>query len=223
MVPGDRDIAAVPPSTTYPVVSSASTPDRRKWRLIAGLLFRDGCFGASVSVLTGLADAGDEIAGQLLAGLLAQADRLPHLRRRARGGDVAAIRHLAALAAEYGWEDELRGLAALDVYAACALASLWCQRGRLEDALPLLRSRSDAGDFPAQVRLASLLAEQNRTLELRQRAFAGDWPCALQLVEKLYQAGQPAQAIAVLRCAAGDARSTIAAPQRTPVDGQPQE
>jgi hypothetical protein len=193
----------VPDNGNVGPVGAGPASDPRKWRLIASLLFRDGCFGAAVSVLSGLADAGDDMAGELLAGLLAQTSRLQLLRRRAYGGDAAATRHLAALAADYGWPDELERLADRDVYAACALASLWSRSGRIEDALRLMRQLSDAGSFPSQVRLATLLAEHGRMAELSRRALAGDWQCALVLVEQFYRRDQPEQALAVLRLATG--------------------
>ena len=188
--------------------------DGHKWRLVAGLLAQDGYASVAISVLSALACSGDAIASQLLAGLLAQDGQLAQLRQRMRHGDVPATRQLAALASENGWEDELRELSSIDVYACCALARRLAARGHVEEALELVRPWADSQDLPAQVFLAALLARHGRTVELRERSARGDWECTMRLVEQLSVQGHPDQAAAHLRCAVAMRAAAVAANER---------
>lgn len=54
------------------------------------------------------------------------------------------------------------------------LVRLLVEKGRVEEAIAVLRPQAGNGDFLAAGRLADLLIEQGRVEELRQRAAAGD-------------------------------------------------
>jgi hypothetical protein len=56
-------------------------------------------------------------------------------------------------------------------------------KGRVDEAITILRIRADAGDRHAAGRLADLLAEQGRVNELRTRAEAGDEDAAYWLAD----------------------------------------
>ncbi|WP_203788294.1 tetratricopeptide repeat protein [Paractinoplanes rishiriensis] len=96
-------------------------------------------------------------------------------RRLARTGHSHARWRLAALLAEDGQLDELRERAvAGDRYAARRHAALLVDRGRVDDAIEVLRAEVDAGNRPAARQLFAVLAEFGRFDELKVLANAGD-------------------------------------------------
>jgi hypothetical protein len=200
-------VARVASPAPGPALPPSGSSPARAWRLVAALLLLDGHLGEAESVLAALADSGDSLASHMLAGALARTGRLSSLRRRVRAGDSAAIRHLAAIAAERGWICELRALAATETHARRLLASALAARGEIDDALVLLRSLADAGDPVARTQLAPLLARHGRIDELRMRSAGGDWDCTLRLVDVLCASGRAAEAGAVLRAASMGGRT----------------
>jgi hypothetical protein len=176
------------------------TDDGYRWRVVAALMFGDGSVGEAEAVLAALAGSGDQRAARLLAGMLAQTDRLVSLRIRAHHGDQAALEVLAGIAADRGWIDELWILAEGDPHVTGLLAAALADRGDVDAALAVLRPLAEIGEPAARVRLASLLA-QHRPAELAVRAAAGDWDCVLRLVDRLTAVGRSAEAMALLRAA----------------------
>jgi hypothetical protein len=177
-----------------------ATDDGYRWRVVAALLFRDGSIGEAEAVLAALAAGGDHRAARLLAGMLAQTDRLVSLRTRAHHGDRAALEVLAGIAADRAWIDELWILADVDPHATVLLAAALADRGDVDAALAVLRPLAETGEPAALVRLASLLA-RHRPAELAVRAATGDWDCVLRLVDRLAAVGRSAEAMALLRAA----------------------
>jgi hypothetical protein len=185
---------------TAPTAPPSVTDDWYRWRVVAALLFGDGSIGEAEAVLTALAQGGDHRAARLLAGMLAQTDRIMSLRARARTGDRAAHEVLAGITADRGWLAELWILAEDDPYATGLLAAALADRGDVDAALAVLRPLAETGDRVARVRLASLLA-RFRPAELAARAAGGDWDCVLRQVDRLVADGRPAEATALLRVA----------------------
>jgi hypothetical protein len=185
---------------TAPTAPPGVTDDWYRWRIVAALLFRDGSVGEAEAVLDALARGGDHRATRLLAGMLAQTDRIMSLRARARTGDRAAHEVLAGITADRGWLDELWILADDDPQATGLLAAALAEHGDADAAVAVLRPLADMGDRSARIRLASLLA-RFRPAELAARAAGGDWDCVLRQVDRLGADGRPAEAMALLRAA----------------------
>jgi hypothetical protein len=157
------------------------------------------------------ADAGDTVAAEYLAGLLAGRGDLEELRARTDAGDEPAAEQLAQLLADRGDLDGLRARTdAGDAYAAGQLAHLLAGRGDLEE----LRARADAGDEQAAGPLAQLLADRGDLEELRARAYAGDAYAAGQLAQLLADRGDLEEAIQILRAPADAGNGLAARPAR---------
>lgn len=58
------------------------------------------------------------------------------------------------------------------------------REGRVDEALSMLRTRADQGDWDAGHSLAEMLYRKGRMDELRARADRGDWYAASRLAEK---------------------------------------
>ena len=67
------------------------------------------------------------------------------------------------------------------------LVDLLVDQSRIDEAIAVLRSPADTGDWFAAVRLAHMLADHGHVTELRQRARAGDMPAASRLAAMLAQ------------------------------------
>jgi hypothetical protein len=88
--------------------------------------------------------------------------------------------------AERGQDDELRRRAAAgDQHARQQLASWLADRGRMSEAIELIRPLAEAGDGIADRWLARWLAEDDAAPELRQRAAAGSYPALIELADWL--------------------------------------
>ena len=70
------------------------------------------------------------------------------------------------------------------------LAGLLEERGDLDEAAQVLRARADAGDKPAAISLAYLLAKRGDLDELRARTDAGDEEAAGLLPRVLIEQGR---------------------------------
>ncbi|MEU8120625.1 hypothetical protein AB0C21_18105 [Spirillospora sp. NPDC049024] len=120
------------------------------------------------------------------------------LRTRLRPGDahspVDARSRVDGLAAEHVERDDssaalalLRDYGIADAAAAAQVADLLLARDRVDDAIAVLRDCSESAESPAERALAArsltyLLADHDRTDELRERARAGDPDAAERMV-----------------------------------------
>ena len=110
-------------------------------------------------------------------------------------GNYNVVRELADLLARRDDLDGLRALAnAGDRYAV----SLLTKRGDPDGAEQILRSRVNAGDEDAAVRLAGLLADRRHLDEaeqiLRAQANVGDWRAGGPLADLLIKQGRSEEA-----------------------------
>ena len=157
------------------------------------------------------AEAGDWLAADRLADLLAKQDRVDEaidvLRVFADAGDSVAAGRLTELLVRRGSMDELRTRAdAGDWVATGQLVELLIRRGSIDE----LRRRANAGDMLASGWLVDLEHGQLHVEKLRARADAGDRLAAGHLAELLVEQGRVDEAIDVLRAYA-DAGDTLAA------------
>lgn len=156
--------------------SSESVLSEAQVRRYASMLIDAGDLDGAIEFLEACEQAHAESAEDILADVLANHGRVDQLRGRARSGEWAANHRLAQLFAAQDQQDELQ--AAIDdgnTFAAWAMADLLVARGRLDEALDLLRNLSDEGDELATIHLNEILAAHGRTDELEQRAANDQW------------------------------------------------
>ncbi|WP_121160096.1 T3SS (YopN, CesT) and YbjN peptide-binding chaperone 1 [Micromonospora pisi] len=122
--------------------------------------------------LRDLADSGESRAGRILADLLADRGRTEELRIRAENGNGHAAARLAALLREQGHTDDAEHFWRLaadqgEPAARTELASLLVGKGRVEEAIDLLREEME-DDWRAVGLLLALLTEAGRVDEAVQ-------------------------------------------------------
>ncbi|WP_336217053.1 tetratricopeptide repeat protein [Nonomuraea sp. LPB2021202275-12-8] len=137
------------------------------------------------------ADAGDPAASQRLAEILVDCGISDDLRIRERNGDLTAAERLVERLMDRGciWEICTRADQG-QVFAAEALADLYLAWGEVD----LLMSRAEAGDRPAQLRLAKRRRDEDHAevaaaelAELRAAVDDGKSEAALQLCGLLFE------------------------------------
>ena len=157
---------------------------------LAELLAKQEQSNEAITTLQPFADAGDTEASNMLAELLAEQGLVDDLRNRSRAGDVYTTHILAELLKENGNIDE-----AIDVLRQVANSTLtdrdawivWKFDYLLADyeRTDELRARADAGDASAGRILAKLLERQGCIAELRKEVHAGTPGAASVLVNWL--------------------------------------
>ncbi|MBV8993507.1 MAG: hypothetical protein JO287_07370 [Pseudonocardiales bacterium] len=99
---------------------------------------------------------------------LAQNDQVGELRKLAAAGDQHARRQLASWLSDRGW-----------------CGDPWSDKGKMAEAIEVIRPVADAGDDVAEMWLARWLADCDRLDELRERADSGGYYAVRELARRL--------------------------------------
>ena len=135
--------------------------------------------------------------GKIFYSLLARQGRVDELQVYA-DQDPEAAQVIAKLLAGQGRFDELRAQAKRNEHAACEMA-MHPEIVNTDEAISLLQPHANVGKLHASAVLASILAMNDRTDELRSRAESGDGLAARQLARLLARQGNIHEAIEILR------------------------